>query len=504
MRIIVKVLALLVVFVAKNLVILVNSCPEYGVYYKGFFCAAANGLVWWEANSWQECRERCRSNLFSAIPCKVFAWDSKGGMCTLQNGDRSCRENYQNFVSGTPDAAVTGSCATTCTVSSWSEWSDSCVPNVYGGITYRTRKVVNKPKYPLEKCPHLQEVVNCSDRNWGKKKTASNDVNAALDYVVNGVIHQSAIEKSTSASNCPNYDVGVLGWGCSLDDNLNYGNLVKTESYTWQDCLNRCKQRSDCKHFNFRSTSTGSSPCYLILGDIGCSFHSIGWISGSRDLSVKYGECDINCVLGEWTQWSSCDSALCTDGKAYSKRTRPILTSPRGSGAVCPKTRDVKECTSSYTCMSNSCVVGQWSSWSKCFENCGQKSRKRTVQQIPSPGGTPCPHLFEISFDNNCDYTGNLAYKAVCKIENNTGGYKSTCSSNCGGGYKVIKMASFLKRPILESCNVQQCSVYNVEKCNVGFSPNSLYWQFNRLCLVTGYSNSKDQLLLLNDYGVKV
>lgn len=499
---------LLVALTVIDLLTLANgSCPEYGTYYKGTFCMAANGLVWWGSNSWQECRERCRSNLFSAIECKSFAWDSNGGMCTLQNGDRNCKEGHKNIISGTPNTYVTGDCATTCTVGSWSEWSNTCIPKVFGGITYRTRKVQSKPKHPLEKCPHLQEVVNCNDRNWGTiPQSELDDENSALKHIMSGRILQSALGKDTSAANCPDYDVGVLGWGCSMDDDLNYGNMVKTESYTWQDCLNRCKQRSDCEHFNFRFTGTGASPCYLILGQIGCSFHSLGWVSGSKKLSVRYGECDINCVLGEWTQWSGCDSAFCTDGKAYSKRTRPIITSPRGSGAPCSKTRELKECTSSYTCMANSCVVGQWSSWSSCNENCnGEVIRRRTVQQIPSPGGTPCPHLFEISKDKNCAAGNNSSKNASCPSESSfPWGPWSECSSDCGGGFKVRKRSSSTKQYTAESCNTQHCSSYKIENCSVSFTPNSLYHQFNRLCLITGYANSKDRLKLLVEHDFKV
>ncbi|KAF7457373.1 thrombospondin-related adhesive protein [Cryptosporidium felis] len=482
------------------------SCVEHGVYYKGFTCGGLNGLEWWKANSWFECRERCKSNLYTLIPCKYFAWDSNGGMCTLQNGDTTCKQNVQGVISGKPDAAVTGPCATTCTVGPWSSWSATCVPKVYGGITYRTRSIVRGPSYPLEKCPHLQEVVNCNDKNWGKMSDAAlKDENSALNHVISGVVLQSALGKDTSAKNCPNYDVGLLGWGCNLDDNLEYGNLVKTTSYTWQDCLNRCKQRGDCQYFNFRETNSGVSPCYLILGEIGCSFHSLGWISGSRNLEIKYGECDINCVLGEWSNWTGCDSAFCIDGKAYSKRVRSIITSSRGMGSPCSKTRELRACTASYTCQENSCVVGPWSAWSSCKERCdGKVVRRRTVQQIPSPGGNPCPHLFEISEPPNCG-AFDPVMDLLCKAVNSSPwGAWSSCTATCGGGFRIRRRTSIIGTPTAETCNTQPCSTYNVQECKLEFGSNSLNSQFNRFCLVTGYSNSRDLLRLLVEHNFRV
>ncbi|KAH7647106.1 TSP1 domain-containing TSP3 precursor [Cryptosporidium bovis] len=470
-----------------------SSCLKYGKYYKGSLCMSANGLEWWQANSWLECRERCKSNLFTLIPCKMFSWDSNGGMCTLQNGDSNCVQNKDSMVTGYPDTKSTGSCATTCTVGEWSSWSSTCIPNVYGGVTYRTRQVASQPMYPLEKCPHIQEVENCSDRNWGAmSSTILSDENSALKFVLNGYVDQKALSVKTSTNGCPNYDVGILGWGCVIEDDLNYSNMVITTSYTWQDCLNRCKQNSSCRHFNFRTTGTSTSPCYLILGEIGCSFHSIGWISGSKELDIKYGECDISCVLGEWSGWSGCNSAYCIDGKAYSKRSRPVITYQRGSGAPCGRTNELQLCNDSYICKSNKCIVGSWSEWSKSSDTPSNESvRRRTIQKIPTPGGTPCPPIFEIVNDDKSSDWGSW----------------SSCSVTCGGGFRTrSKSVANNSTPLYstESCNSNTCDTYKIEECKNDFGNESLNWQLNRYCLISGFANTKDELKILSDYGLKV
>ncbi|XP_068956218.1 somatomedin-B and thrombospondin type-1 domain-containing protein [Petaurus breviceps papuanus] len=51
----------------------------------------------------------------------------------------------------------------------------------------------------------------------------------------------------------------------------------------------------------------------------------------------------------------------------------------------------------SRACPARPCIVGEWSPWSSCTDQCkpATRVRRRYVQQEPQNGGEPCPHLEE-------------------------------------------------------------------------------------------------------------
>ncbi|EEA08266.1 thrombospondin type 1 domain-containing protein [Cryptosporidium muris RN66] len=485
------------------------SCPWYNKIIKGLFCWKANGLLWWKANSWQECRARCVSGIYTiVIPCEHWTWDSNGGMCTLQNGDTHCIEDAYGVVAGDNSVSPTGSCSTTCTVGEWSSWSSTCIPNVYGGITYRNRSIIQHPLYPLEQCPHLYELVNCSPSNWGGLSPDSlSSENSALPYVESGAVAQNAINANFPNSACPMFDIGLLGWGCSFDQNKDFGNTVVTLAYSWLECLNSCKL-SDCSYFSSQTNDNGTSTCYLVYGDVGCYFHALGWVSGSTNTLMSdsnnmnnYEECSINCVLGQWTPWSGCNNALCEQGRGYSHRTRQILTLPRGSGAPCGPTIETKECSSNiFTCNTQNCIVGEWGSWSPCTSYAGgTQIRNRAIQVPPNIGGKICQSIFQLSSDNCNSESQNQCGESQWSEW-------SICSKTCGSGIqKRTRTNAPISCPPVQytSCNTQECEElpiydpYNSHRVFPQFSPSQINAQFNRICLISEYINTDEELSIL-------
>ncbi|XP_056680084.1 somatomedin-B and thrombospondin type-1 domain-containing protein isoform X2 [Monodelphis domestica] len=55
------------------------------------------------------------------------------------------------------------------------------------------------------------------------------------------------------------------------------------------------------------------------------------------------------------------------------------------------------EKTNNERSLARPCIVGEWSSWSSCTDQCkpATRVRRRYVQQEPQNGGEPCPHLEE-------------------------------------------------------------------------------------------------------------
>ena len=96
--------------------------------------------------------------------------------------------------------------------------------------------------------------------------------------------------------------------------------------------------------------------------------------------------CPIDCVVGDWREWSQC-SAPCGDG--VKSRSRAITTPAQYGGAVCPPTEENNVPCNNGDC----CVTADWSSSSEGFEGSGC-TQTRTVKKVVSsyyPDLTGCP-----------------------------------------------------------------------------------------------------------------
>jgi hypothetical protein len=99
--------------------------------------------------------------------------------------------------------------------------------------------------------------------------------------------------------------------------------------------------------------------------------------------------CPIDCVLDEWSGWSSCSSLTeCVPG--VKERYRRIAQHPEHRGTPCAPAVQQVQCNAG-TCDAN-CALGAWSSWSKCNKACdgGFSMRARHVTK-ESTGDGKCP-----------------------------------------------------------------------------------------------------------------
>ncbi|OII70939.1 uncharacterized protein cubi_03237 [Cryptosporidium ubiquitum] len=267
-------------------------CPTYGLNIKGLFCFGWNSVKITKSESWQECASLCSDYVaFFFLKCKQWSYDVEKKKCLIKTGDKHCKYPDENYISGPKNTSEVGLCSTTCKVGDWSAWtpcSSHCA-----GITQRVRHVIRSPVYKSEICPRLIETAMCKG-------------------------------SPECPSNCPNYHVAGLGWGCKVEMNRGGGTMRKYVN-TWHECLGLCKNTENCTYWSFQGIS-GVETCLLVIGEVGCTYHALGWVSG--DANVVAVDCPVKCFVGEWSSWTKCPSdEVCTQN-SMSKRSRPLISTP--------------------------------------------------------------------------------------------------------------------------------------------------------------------------------
>jgi hypothetical protein len=107
---------------------------------------------------------------------------------------------------------------------------------------------------------------------------------------------------------------------------------------------------------------------------------------------------DVDCVEGEWTDWSSCvdDSGQiqsCGDGHTR-KKSRGIAIDKKNNGKPCEGPFEQEESCDDILPNPTDCVVSDWSSWGECSVECGGGTQTRTRSiGIEATCGGDCPPL---------------------------------------------------------------------------------------------------------------
>ena len=97
----------------------------------------------------------------------------------------------------------------------------------------------------------------------------------------------------------------------------------------------------------------------------------------------------VDCVLGEWEDWSNCSKSC---GGGNRSRSRPVETQEANGGNPC-KVEDKSE---SEECNSQDCPIdcqwGPYGEWTDCTKSCegGEKTRSRFKETSAENGGKEC------------------------------------------------------------------------------------------------------------------
>ncbi|XP_067132725.1 thrombospondin type-1 domain-containing protein 7B-like [Centruroides vittatus] len=316
-------------------------------------------------------------------------------------------------------------CAKKCTVSEWSLWS-TCLPvNVRDPLKsttgYRKRtREILRKPSGIHECPWLVEVKSCREPEVVRWVTGN-------------------------WSSCRLHDVTQpCGQG-----------VMKREAI----CINP------------KGKHVSSSLCQM-------------HVLPPKLLAPCYVPCPRDCVLAEWTEWSSCKAECNSEEKEEVRTRRRRVIAEHGSGGKpCPAKDTLTE---SEACDYEICSGYHWikSNWSSCQKpkngTCGKSVQVRSVQcvtalhqTVPDDRCSPEPKPMNL---RSCDYPCPVD----CAVTNFT--EWTPCSDDC---LSVQRRERFVLQSSAHGGRSCPSTLEETRKCNVGkeclpnlnsYSPSSFFW----------------------------
>ena len=375
------------------------------------------------------------------VDCKFLGWGEWSKCDTVSNKKTRNPIFLRAKNGGKEDACNIGpenqNCPVNCTISEWrneGQCSKSCgpgkqkqvrtrTPGLFGGDDSCPRDLTRELDCKIKDCE-----INCNYGEWrneggcdkpcgpGKQKQVRTNLDPSIEKCKPEVKFLDCFLKE-----------------CAVDCDYVEGQ--------WSTCNRGCGPGKQTKTNVIikEAKGAGSKPCPPV--------------NESKDCKIK--DCDQDCEVLEWNDWSNCSSKC---GRGTKIRTPKRVRQPIANGARCPD-KETAECIGKECPVD--CNVIEWNTWSECSKKCGRGTRTRTPKRVEEPkfGGARCPDK------ETAECTG-IECDVDCKIN---WGEWSQCSKTCGGGKRtrraVVERRSELGGaacPALEDtedCNMQPCPV---------------------------------------------
>jgi hypothetical protein len=439
-----------------------NSEPEHGglacgVHQETRFCNEEQCAVDCQTSAWSDwepCSKTCGGGMQRSWRSTTAAAEFGGKACIPHEQSRECGAEE---------------CPHNCEVSDFSVYSE-CTKSCGDGTKYRTRTVTHDACHGGRDCPDLEVFqdcnkgpcpVHCETTLWSAWSDCTVTCGRGHQEQTRTVTQQDAHGGSTCPSlsqtqacapdACPvDCVVGEFGsWtpcskSCGTGEQYHSRPVVTRAEYDGVACPTLteeqgCTVLAECPVDCATSAWSAWTACSHTCGSLGEQeqFRSINTFDekggkGCPDLSRKRAcstkECPTDCVLSEWTDYTTC-TATC--GSGWHRRTRSVISQPKLGGKYCTSLSETTNCNTQQCKVD--CIMstpGDLSQWSGCSVTCGSGTRMAALKvlQYASGGGMSC----SASVVYETCTAAVAACPSDCQVSNF--GAWSSCDKTCDGG----------------------------------------------------------------------
>lgn len=390
----------------------------------------------------QPCSTYCEHAV--AVDCELTDWSAWGHcdeegqryrqrhvLTSAEHGGEGCEGNL--LESESCDLAKID-----CEVSDWVEWSD-CDRSCGTGQLKRQRQIITFPRNGGELCP--SQMIQTTGCNLGYCPTKDCEESQWSEWggcsVSCGIGEEKRERKvlqlrSSGGEGC---DSAVTesrpchqGIPCSVRP------CEMSDWSTWGECSVTCGSGQRGRTRTVTPPENG--------GDY-CEPGPLSELEGCKEQSCVKQVC-VDGQWGDWEEWSPCDVS-CGGGTTFRRRHMAVAANECGKPAE-GLSREEAFCNVDHCHAARDCVLSEWSDWSSCSATCnGNQKRQRSIIQHGRSGGVLCDgDIHETQpcnpglFDPYPDGCGQEETKD-CKMSNWTDW--SECSATCDGGAKVKRRA---------------------------------------------------------------
>eukprot|EP00933_Yihiella_yeosuensis_P057696 TRINITY_DN5769_c1_g2_i1.p1 TRINITY_DN5769_c1_g2~~TRINITY_DN5769_c1_g2_i1.p1 ORF type:complete len:1326 (+),score=179.83 TRINITY_DN5769_c1_g2_i1:153-4130(+) len=317
---------------------------------------------WDEWSSWRPCSVTCGEGVNVRTRHRAHYEAYGGHLCYgSQNDTKACHGNP---------------CPVDCKLTDWGDWG-ACSASCGNATHVRTRSVTTSAKFGGKACGSLSETgkctttppcpVDCAWNVWNEWSDCSKSCGGGEKF-------RNRTHKAVAANGgriCEGTDAQTVPCnttGCPKD--CTWGSWG-----VWTNCSKTCGGGARSK--------TRSITQEGVFGGKACDKND-----GKMTEVCNKHHCPVNCVWGEWGNWSRC-TKTCESGSTHRERVK--ITIEAYGGTPCRgDSLDQKMCNTQ-ECPRN-CVWGEWTPWSQCSTTCGggKSTRFRDVAITAKNGGDAC------------------------------------------------------------------------------------------------------------------